>query len=86
VIATGILALGPTGRLVRNGVAVFLLAFWLLTFLWPYRIGAVVSAGLALGYVAVQVLGSRPCPTCGVAVFRAPWSDRAVRCPSCGDE
>src|SRR5262245_3948437 len=79
-------ALSPTRRILRNSVAVFLLAFFLMTLLLSNRLGIAVAAGVAVSYALVQFLGARSCVACGLAVTRAPWAGRAVRCPSCGSE
>ena len=84
---TGVLStLSASRRIVRNSFAVFLLAFLLITLVLSYRIGAVVSAGLALSYALLQLLGARYCVTCGLSVSRLPWSTQAIPCPSCGSE
>lgn len=79
-------ASSPTRRVARNSIAVFLLSFLLVTFLLSYRLAALVSVGVAVSYAIVQILGARYCVTCGLPVFRQPWSRQAVRCPACGSE
>jgi hypothetical protein len=79
-------ALTPTRRILRNSVAVFLLAFFLATLLLPYRLGTAVAAGLAVSYALVQFLVAQFCVTCGQSVLRGSWARRPVPCPGCGSE
>ena len=78
--------LSPTRRILRNSVAVLLLAFFLLTFLVSYRIGTAVAVGVAVLYALVQFLAARFCVTCGQSVLGGSWSRQAVPCPGCGSE
>jgi H+/Cl- antiporter ClcA len=48
----------PRRRILRNAVAVFLVAFFLLTLFISYRIGVVVSAAAAALYAIAQFLSA----------------------------
>ena len=78
--------LSPTRRIMRSTVAVFLLAFFLVTLLASYRLGTAVAVSAAVLYALVQCLVARFCVTCGQSVLGGSWSRQVVPCPGCGSE
>jgi Flp pilus assembly protein TadB len=53
-------ALSAGRRIARNSIAVFLVAFFVVTLVTPYGIGAAVSVAIAALYALVQCLAARP--------------------------
>jgi hypothetical protein len=52
--------LSPVRRIARNSIAVFLVAFFVVTLVTPYGIGAAASVAIAALYALVQCLAARP--------------------------